>query len=70
MPLRRNPQQVVREAFQIARDHHLHIKETATPKGPQFSVYRICPQGRPVYVGKRSTPAGLRSYVAKLASFH
>jgi hypothetical protein len=66
---RRDPRQMIKEAYQIARDHSLRIKETPTTKGVEFTVYRIV-SGRPIYLGKRSSPAAIRRFVAHAADFH
>jgi len=63
-------QQLV-EARQIAKDHGLKVIDCKTaPDKTDYVVYRVLPDGHDTRLGKRSSPQGLRKWVAKLANFH
>lgn len=67
------PLQQVKEAKQIARDHGCYVVEKPTPKGTDYLLYRRDPhhpEGKGVFVGKRTDPARLRQFVAKTCNFH
>jgi hypothetical protein len=68
--VRHTPLQLVKEAKQIARDHGLRVAECPTKDGIDYVVYRKLPNGLDIRVGKRSTPAGIRKYVADVAGYH
>ncbi len=68
--VRHTPQQLVKEAKQIARDHGLRVVERPTKDGIDFVLYRNLPGGDDVRIGKRSSPAGIRKYVADVAGYH
>lgn len=65
----RDPRQLVKEAKQIARDHGLRLVECQTPAGTDYIIYRPLPDGRTTRIGKRSTPDGIRRFVADVAGF-
>lgn len=67
MTRRHSPLQQVKEAKQIARDHGLYVVEKRTTTGIDYLLYRET--GR-AYIGKRTSPAGIRSLVCKAANFH
>lgn len=69
MTRRHTPLQQVKEAKQIARDHGCFVVEKADPKGPVFLLYRQMP-GHNVFIGRRTTPAGIRTLVCKATGFH
>jgi hypothetical protein len=62
---RHSPQQQLKEAKQIAQDHGCFVVE----KGKEYQLYRRLAT-RNAYIGKRSTPAALRSFVCKVTNFH
>lgn len=66
MPTSNTPFDIVTQAQGIARRAGLHIRDTAAAGRRLFDVYRIT-QGRAVYLGKRTTPRGLLSFVQRLA---
>lgn len=70
MVTRRSPRQLIKEAYQIARDHGMHVVEKSSGGTTDFIVYRDLPGGRDLRLGKRSSPEGLRRFVAGLAGFH
>ena len=55
-----SPREMVRQAYQIARDYHLRILE----KAGRYNVYRIV-EGRAVFLGMRGTPKALYEFVNK-----
>lgn len=61
-----NPDPLAVEARRIAKAAGLVVFEV----GGVFQVVRKLPDGRSVRLGSRSTPAGLRAYVCKLARTH
>jgi uncharacterized protein with GYD domain len=68
---RHSPLQKLKEAKQIAKDHGLKVVEfPVTPGKTDYVVYRELPDGSDTRLGKRSSPQGLRKYVADLAGFH
>lgn len=66
----RTPLQLVKEAKQIARDHGMRVAECQTPKGIDYILYRLLPSQGDIRLGKRSSPEGIRSLVARCANFH
>ncbi|MBS1188933.1 MAG: hypothetical protein H6R10_725 [Rhodocyclaceae bacterium] len=62
--VRRTPLQEYREACQIAKDHGLLVIQ----KGDIYQVYRRNPK-RNIWLGQRSSPSGLRSFVCTLTKF-
>lgn len=69
MTRQHTPLQQLKEAKQIAKDYGLRIAECRTPNGTDYVVYRRVPGGD-TRLGKRSTPDGLRRFVARCANFH
>lgn len=68
---RHSPLQQLKEAKQIAQDHGLKVVECPITLGKtDYVVYRQLPDGRRTRLGKRSSPQGLRKYVADLTNFH
>lgn len=67
MTRRHSPLQQVKEAKQIAREHGLYVVEKSTTKGIDYLLYRET--GR-AYLGKRSSAAGIRSLVCRVANYH
>lgn len=65
MARQHTPLQQFREAKQIASDHGLLVVE----KAGRFLLYRNSPE-RQVYLGFRTTAAGLRRFVCNAANFH
>jgi hypothetical protein len=65
----RTPLQLVKEAKQIARDHHLFVVEKPDAKGIAYLLYR---QSHPAntLLGRRRTPSGIRALVCRVANFH
>lgn len=61
---RHSLRQQVKEARQIAADHHLLIVE----KAGKFQIYR-CMDMRNVFIGERSTPGALCAFVRKATNF-
>lgn len=70
MAAARNPLQLIREAKQIAKDYGLRIAECKDGDSTVYVIYRRLPDDRDARIGKRSSPDGLRRYVARLANFH
>lgn len=68
--VRHSPLQLVKEAKQIARDHGLRLVECPTKTGTEYVLYRKLFGRDDVRLGKRSTPAGIRKYVADVAGYH
>lgn len=64
MPIR-TPAQTVREAKNLAANHGCMVVE----KDGKYLVYRKNP-ARPIYLGLRSTPEALRTFVRKVTSAH
>ncbi|THF61434.1 hypothetical protein E6C76_20350 [Pseudothauera nasutitermitis] len=70
MTRRHTPLQQLKEAKQIARDHGLFVAEKKDIRGhTAYLLYRETPT-RNVFVGKRSSPEGIRALVCKAANFH
>lgn len=68
MARRHTPLQQYKEACQIARDHGLLVVECKTKERTDYVVYRDHPGAeRRERVGKRSSVAALRLFVARLA---
>ena len=63
--IRHSPLQQVREARRIAEDHGCRVSE----RGGKYRVYRVT-TGAPVYLGARSSPAGLRAFICRVTGFH
>ena len=66
---RHTPIQQFKEAKQIAEDHGLFVVEKAGAKATEYQLYRRMAT-RSVFIGKRSTPEGLRTLVCKVTNFH
>lgn len=64
MARERDPRQVLREANQIAIDYDMRIQEIRL-RGE--TVYQVSNAQDDKFLGRRSTPAGLRSLVARKA---
>lgn len=60
-----SPDDLLKQAEQLARTHNMFF----TRKGEEFALYRRTPT-RPVFLGKRSTPAALRQLVSRCAACH
>lgn len=70
MPAQRDPRQTLKEAKQIAAENGLFVVEKADRAGmTQYLLYRETPP-KNTYIGRRATPAALRSLVRKAASYH
>lgn len=70
MRSQRDPRQIVKEAKQIALDHGLFVVEKPDSAGvTQYLLYRNTPH-KNTYIGRRATPAALRSLVCKAANYH
>lgn len=69
MRSQRDPRQIVKEAKQIALDHGLFVVEKADRGVTQYLLYRNTPPNN-TYIGRRATPAALRSLVCKAANYH
>lgn len=69
MTRRHTPMQQLKEAKIIARDHGLFVVEKPERDGVRYLLYRA---QTPVNtcIGRRSTPAGIRALVCKVANFH
>lgn len=65
----RDPRQLVKEAKQIARDHGMRVAECQTKTGTNYVLYRSLPHQGDIRLGKRSTPDGIRRFVADAAGF-
>lgn len=63
------PLQQLKEAKQIALDHGMFIAEKKERDTTLYLLYRALTP-RNAYLGKRSSPSGIRSLVAKCAAFH
>lgn len=63
--VRHSPRQQLKEAKQIADDYGCFVRE----KGGIFLVFRRM-HDRAVFLGKRSTPEALRTFVCKVTNFH
>lgn len=66
MTRQHSPLQQVREARQIAADFNLFLSEKKFGNRTDWLVFRKTGGGN-VFVGKRSSPAGIRSFVAAVA---
>lgn len=69
MTRRHTPVQQLKEAKTIAAEHGLRVVERTTSTGRAYLLYRIV-DGRPIYIGKRSSEPGIRTLVCKAANFH
>lgn len=69
MTARHSPLQQVKEAKQIAKDHGCFVVERQTPTGLIWLLYRGMQHGRNILIGKRASPAGIRSLVCKATGF-
>lgn len=68
---RHSPAQQLTEARKIAKDHGLVLFEKPIEPGKtSYLVYRLLPDGRKTFLGKRGTPETVRAYIAKLARLH
>lgn len=65
MTRQHSPLQQFKEAQQLAKDHGMFVVD----KGDRFLVYRRTPV-RNMFLGKRSTAAALRLFVAQCAGVH
>lgn len=64
----RDPARELAEARRISRASNLLLKEKLVDEDRvSYIVYRILPDGRLTFVGKRGSPAGIRAFVARLA---
>lgn len=65
MTCHRTPLQMLREARQIALDHGCFVAEKQQQRGPVWILYRANPNPdkKPIYIGKRNSPAAIRKYV-------
>ena len=62
------PNQQLKEAKQIAKDHGMFVVEQKAAAGTQYLLYReLSP--RNAFLGKRATPSGIRKLVANVANF-
>lgn len=68
MVTQHSPLQKVKEARQIAKDTNLFITEKQVGARTDYFLYRKTPTG-PVYIGKRGSPEGIRSFVVNVAGF-
>lgn len=68
MPRERDPRQVLREAKTIAESHGCFVAEKRDDAGTYYLLYRKTPPHN-TYIGRRATPAGLRSLVCKACNF-
>ena len=64
MTRRHTPQEQFRQAVTIAKEHGLFVVE----KAGIYSVFRKMVD-RNVFIGRRSTPASLRTLVCKVTNF-
>lgn len=69
MTRRHTPAQQLHEARVIAREHGCFVVEKREAKGIRWLLYRQQPD-RAVFIGRRSTPEGLRALVCKATNFH
>ncbi len=66
---RHSPLQQLKEAKQIAIDHGMFVVERKEGNETRYLLYRQqCP--RNAYLGKRSTPSGIRSLAASCAKLN
>lgn len=65
-----DPRQLLREAKQLARANNMRVAECPTANGVDYVLYRSLPHQGDVRIGKRSSPAAIRQFVAKCAKFH
>lgn len=71
MTRRHSPIQQLKEAKQIARDHGCFVVEKHPAPGvTHYLLYREMSGHPNVYIGRRVTPAGIRSLVCKATGFH
>lgn len=61
-----SPQQQIREARQICKDFNLFLAEKKIGEQIVYFLYRITGGGN-VFLGKRSSPSGIRHFVGKVA---
>jgi hypothetical protein len=70
MATARDPRQLIKEAWQIAKDNGLFLATVKpAPTKTEYVLYRAVPGGKNVRLGKRSSPAGIRKFVAQCANF-
>lgn len=69
MTRRHTPLQQLKEAKVIARDHGLFVVEKPERAGTRSLLYRSQTTGN-VFLGRRSSPEGIRALVCKVANFH
>ena len=62
------PHQMLWEARRIAREAGCFLSEKRDPRGPIWLLYRENPRpdGKPIYLGKRHSPAAIRLFVYKV----
>lgn len=65
---RHSPAQQLTEAKQIAKDHGYFVVEKTEAKGLRFLLYRK-QRDRNVFVGRRSSPEGIRELVCNVTNF-
>lgn len=66
---RHTPLQQLREACQIAQDFGMRVVEKPNGASTTFFLYRLTPTGQ-TFLGKRSSPQGIRRLVCQCADFH
>jgi len=66
MARQHSPLQQVKEARQIAKDSNLILAEKKIGDQLVYFLYRITGGGN-VFIGKRSSPSGIRHFVGKVA---
>ncbi len=65
----RDPRQVLREAKTIAESHGCFVAEKRDRTGVFYLLYRRTEPNNTL-IGRRATPAGIRSLVCKACNFH
>ena len=66
MARQHSPLQQVKEARQIAKDFNLFLREKQNGDRTDYLLFRITGGGN-VFIGQRSSPAGIRHFVGKVA---
>ncbi|MDO9596704.1 MAG: hypothetical protein Q7J47_03190 [Azoarcus sp.] len=69
MTRRHSPLQQFKEAKTIARSYGLFVVEKPACTGTHYLLYRTHTEGN-VFVGRRSSPQGIRALVCKVTNFH
>ncbi|MFA7278610.1 MAG: hypothetical protein WC100_00780 [Sterolibacterium sp.] len=67
MARQHSPLQQIKEARQIAKDFNLFLSEKKIGDRTDYLLFRITGGGH-VFIGKRSSPAGIRQFVAQVAN--